>query len=585
MHQIRTVRRNSCSCPRFAGFFLWTALLSVSFHGTAVGQAPPPADLAIGNAQIWSGMHRRKPGTAEPTAVAVIGDTIVAVGNDAQIQARIGPNTKVIDAQGRRVIPGITDSHVHLVSGGFSLVRLSLRDVRSREEFVRAVEGAAKSAEEGDWVRGRGWSVESWDKPESPKKAWLDPVTGDKPAFLNRMDGHQAIVNSAALKLAGIDRNGPADPVGGEIERDPATREPTGILKESAMGLVSKFIPEPTAEARLDALLRAANHANSLGVTSAHDMSDLDDVPAFREAARLNLLTVRITAFVSVSDWPAHLDRVVKLKEETADDAWVRVAGFKGYMDGSLGSRTAYMREPFADSTPNSPYPRGQRTAFASSPTFKDDVLKADAAGLQLAVHAIGDEACHLLLDAYEAAARRDPKRRGQHRVEHTQHLLINDVTRFQTFGVVASMQPFHKADDGRYAEAALGSDRLKGSYAFRLLHEMGALVIFGSDWPVVTLNPFAGIHAAVTGRTLAGNVWMPSNSLPVTEALRCYTVNPPRAVHQDNRLGSIEEGKLADVVILQQDPLVIDPDRLAEVKVAYTIVGGKVVYRAPGEQ
>ncbi len=546
----------------------------------AVAQAPT-ADLAIGNAQIWTGMMRVKPGTAEPTALAVIGDTIVAVGTDRDIRARMGPNTRMIDAEGRRVIPGITDSHTHLVSGGFSLVRLSLRDVRNREEFIRAVEMSAKDRKDGEWVQGRGWSTESWHKPDSPNKSWLDPVTPTKPVFLNRMDGHQALVNSAALKLAGIDKSGPPDPTGGEIERDAATREPTGILKESAMGLVSKFIPKPKPEQRVEALLRAVTHANTFGVTAAHDMCDLEDVAAFREAAKLGLLTMRITAYVSVEDWAGHLDQIVKLKEETADDPWVRVVGFKGYMDGSLGSRTAYMREPFADAAPTSPYPRGQLTAFASSASFVDTVAKADAAGLQLAVHAIGDEAAHLLLDAYEQAAKRNGRRNARHRIEHAQHLLVPDLLRFQSLGVVPSMQPFHKADDGRYAEKALGPNRLKGAYAFQQLSGMGALVVFGSDWPVVTINPFAGIHAAVTAETVSGQVWLPTHSIEAAEALRFYTANPPRAVHQDKRLGTIEEGKLADLLILAHDPLTIPAERLADVKVAYTIVGGKVAYGA----
>ncbi len=542
---------------------------------------PPQVDVAIGNALIWSGATRVKPGTPEPTAIAITGDTIVATGTDAEIRTLIGPNTKVIDAQGRRVIPGITDSHTHLISGGFALTRLNLRQVDGREAFVRAVELTAKEKKEGEWILGGRWSTESWKKPETPHRSWIDPVTGEKPVFLNRMDGHQALVNSAALRLAGIDKDGPPDPTGGEIERDPVTREPTGILKDSAMGLVSKFIPEPSHEARVEALLRAVKHANSLGVTAAHDMCDLEDVAAFRDAAKFGLLTLRITAYVSTPDWTGHLDEVVKLKEETAKDPWVRVAGFKGYMDGSLGSRNAYMREPFADAASTSLYPRGQLTAFASSPSFKDTVARADAAGLQLAVHAIGDEAIHLLLDAYEEALKRNKRQGARHRVEHTQHLLIPDMPRFPSLGVVASMQPLHKADDGRYAEQALGTGRLKGSYAFRNLSSMGALVVFGSDWPVVSMDPFAGIHAAVTARTLAGDVWLPTHSVTAGEALRYYTTNPARAVGWD-RLGTIEVGKLADLLILTDDPLTIEPDRVAEVKVWRTIVGGKVVYTKP---
>jgi len=237
------------------------------------------------------------------------------------------------------------------------------------------------------------------------------------------------------------------------------------------------------------------------------------------------------------------------------------------------------MREPYNDANPTTLHPRGQLTAFASSQTFRPLVAQADAKELQMAVHAIGDEGNHLLLNAYEAAARQNDTTDRRHRIEHAQHLLVSDIPRFSKLGVVASMQPFHKADDGRYAGKAIGAERLKGSYAFRQLVDVKALVVFGSDWPVVTLNPFAGIDAAVNAKTLSGEIWLPSHSLTVEEALRAYTVSPPRAVHQESRLGTLEVGKLADIVILVDDPLTMPRERLAEVKVAQTIVGGKVVY------
>jgi len=533
------------------------------------------ADLVIVNAKVWTGS---KPSSPEPTAIAVAGDSIVAVGTDALVRTRVGDKTILIDAQWRRVIPGITDSHTHLISGGFQLARLMLRDVRSREEFIHAVQAEVKKKNKGEWVIGGRWSVESWDKPEPPNKAWLDPISPDNPVFLSRMDGHQALVNSAALKLAGINAHGPPDSVGGEIERDLKTREPTGILKESNMDLLDRFIPEPTRAERREALLRALKHANSFGVTSVHDMSQPADLDIFRQASEQNTLTVRITAYLNVEDWSARIADTVQAKELWTAPMF-RMAGFKGFMDGSLGSRTAYMREPYADATPTTLHPRGQLTAFASSQTFQQQVTLADEKDLQMAVHAIGDEGIHLLLDAYEAAARQNDSTDRRHRVEHAQHLLVSDIPRFSKLGVVASMQPFHKADDGRYAEKAIGAERLKGSYAFRQLVDAGALVVFGSDWPVVTLNPFAGIDAAVNAKTLSGEVWLPSHSLTIEEALRAYTVSPPRAIHQESRLGSLEVGKLADMVILVDDPLKMPRERLAEVKVAQTIVGGKVVF------
>ncbi len=314
----------------------------------------------------------------------------------------VGEHTKVIDAGGRRIIPGLTDAHTHIISGGISLARLGLRDVPDKAAFIRAVADDASAKPRGQWVLGGRWSVESWKKPEPPTRYWLDPVTGHTPVFLERMDGHQALVNTAALRLAGIDVHGPPDPKGGEIERDPATGEPTGILKDAAMDLVSKHIPEPDEDALYAALLRAMKHLNALGITCVHDMSDPAHLPVFARARREGTLTVRIHGFLSTSDWDADIEKV---RAFPVRDDLCRVAGFKGYMDGSLGSRNAFMREPYADAAPGAKYPRGQLTDFADPPSeFQQIVARADAAGMQLAVHAIGDEANHLLLDAYENA-------------------------------------------------------------------------------------------------------------------------------------------------------------------------------------
>ncbi len=537
------------------------------------------ADLVIVNARIWTGANNaRDHGKRPTTALAVVGDRIAAVGTDDIIRTRIGPSTEVIDARGRRVIPGITDCHTHIISGGFQLARVNLRNVQNREEFVRAVEREARGKTRDQWVLGGRWSVDSWDDPSPPNKAWLDPGTGDVPVLLNRMDGHSAIVNSAALRLAGIDRNGPDDPQGGEIERDPRTREPTGILKESAMELVSRLIPDAIPEDQYAALRRAMRHANSLGVTSINDMSGRSHLAAFRRAEQSGELTLRITAYLSVSDWASYVDRI---PDYGLNSDMLRLAGFKGFMDGSLGSRTAYMREPFSDATPEMPYPRGQLTAMADPPEeFNQLVALADSHGLHLAVHAIGDEGNHLLINAYQYALKRNRRHDARHRVEHVQHLHVSDLTRFAPLGIVASMQPFHKADDGRYAEKALGRERLAGSYAFRQLVDAGALVVFGSDWPVVTLNPFAGIDSAVNAKTLAGEVWLPSHSLTVEEALRAYTVSPARAIHRENRLGTLEVGKYADIVILSEDPLTIPQERIDQDQADCTVVGGKVVFK-----
>jgi len=563
---------------------------SISFAQSETLKPHGKANLVVFGAKVWSGTAPvdAKPGEfPEPTAIAVEGDTILAVGMDAEIQDFVGPNTKVIEAQGRRVLPGMTDSHTHIISAGFThpardgstLGPLNLREVGSKEAFIQAITASAKTKAKGQWVTGGRWSVESWKDAESPRASWIDAETGDVPVFLDRMDGHQALVNSAALKLAGIDAKGPPNPPGGEIERDPRTGAPTGILKESAMGLVERLIPPPSADEKFKALRRAVLHANSLGITSIHDMSDLGDLEVFRRAEQEGRLTLRITSYVSVSDWSVHMDEVLGWKNRTQGNMF-HVAGFKGYMDGSLGSRTAYMREPYLDAGTDALFPRGQLTAFAGSQeSFLQQVAAADRAGLQLAVHAIGDEAIHLLLGAYVAAAKKNGARDARHRVEHAQHILPADIPRFARTGVVASMQPYHKSDDGRYAEKTLGKERLRGSYAFRDLVDTGALLVFGSDWPVVTVSPWYGIDAAVNAKTLTGEVWLADHSLTVEEALRSYTVLPPRAVHQDNRLGTIEKGRWADFVLLEEDPLSIPTERLADVRVAKTIIAGEVVF------
>lgn len=570
---------------KFFTFSLLTAICSAGWFSCATTSTTKSnraihhdqyADLVIVGGRIWTGQS--DPLSDKPlTALAARDGLIIAVGTDIEMRPYTGPNTKLIDARARRIIPGITDSHTHIVGGGLQLDRLMLRDVQSKSEFIQAVADKAKTKKSGEWLLGGRWTVESWRNPQNPTREWLDPFTKNIPVFLSRMDGHSALVNTAALRIAGIDRQGPKDPKGGEIVRDPDTGQPTGILKESAMDLVGQHIPDSTPEQNYQALQRAMRHANSLGVTSVHDMSNLSHLKAYRRAEKDGSLSLRITSYLQVGDWTPYIDKV---KGYGLDSDMVRVAGFKGYMDGSLGSRTAYMHEPFSDATDDMPYPRGQLSELADpQEKFQQLVTLADSFGYQIAVHAIGDEANHQLLNAYEYTLNSNNRRDARHRTEHVQHLLVSDIKRFAELGVVASMQPYHKADDGRYAEVALGKERLAGSYAFRQLLDSGALLVFGSDWPVVTLNPFKGIDSAVNARTLAGDIWLPSHSLTVEEALRAYTVSPPKAIHRSDRLGTIEVGKYADLVILHEDPLMMNPDRLGQIKVAVTIVGGEVVY------
>jgi predicted amidohydrolase YtcJ len=562
---------------------------------TAGCQPSGPWQLVVYNAKIWTG---------DPACPAANYLTVDRSGRFAEVGTEAGPgdclekcrgaDTLCIDAGGSRLIPGLMDAHLHLVSGGLQLARINLRDVPDRAAFIAAVDARARATPAGRWILGGRWSTESWPDPTQPTKEWIDPVTPDHPVLLARMDGHGALANSAALRLAGIDRDGPPDPPGGRIDRDPATNEPTGFLRDTAIDLVAARAPDTPAQ-ELDAALRAAlQEAHRHGLTCVHSMSSWNDLQVMDRARAAGELTLRVRVYLSVADWTAFLDRA---RAFPGDDR-LHIRGFKQFMDGSLGSRTAYMMEPFADNPHDRRDWRGiLRGGVGGGPPggasgesedaymarFRERCARVVAAGFDPAVHAIGDRANYCVLNAYEEVMAGRPAGQRRYRVEHAQHLLPQDIARFARLGVVASMQPYHKADDGRYAESAIGADRCRSSYAFRSLLDAGAPLAFGSDWPVVSLNPFLGIHAAVTGRTLDGRVFMPQESLSVEEALRAYTAGGAWASGEEDRLGRIRRGGLADFVILAEDPLALPPEKLAGVGVRATYVAGRRVWPAGG--
>lgn len=566
-----------------------------------------PDELVVCNALIWTG----DPGMPSATTMIIRDGRFAYVGNEEVASSPLESKHR-LDARGARIIPGLIDSHLHLISGGLQLSRLQLREVPDRQAFIAAIAERARRTPQGAWILGGRWSTESWPDPAKPTKEWIDPVTPEHPVLLSRMDGHGALANSVALRMAGIDQHGPADPPGGQIERDPKTGEPTGILKDTAIGLVRRHVPPPSA-AELDAALAAAmREANRHGLTCVHTMSPWSDVDVLDRADHAGRLTLRTRVYVMEGNWGEYIGR----SKSHVNDEWVTVCGFKQYADGSLGSRTAYMTAPYTDKMPGAPdccglprevlqkapagsesRPSGSGHASNARAGSKLQQLCCAVAreGFSPAVHAIGDRAIHDVLDAYEAVqfsghkpqAVVDPQSpvRNPHsprpRIEHAQHLRPQEIPRFAQFGVVASMQPYHKADDGRYAEKAIGPERCKTSYAFRSLLDSGAHVAFGSDWPVVSLNPFLGIHTAVTGRTLDGKVFVPEQNIRVEEALRCYTSGAAYASGDEDRLGMIKTGYLADFVILKPDILKTPADMLDKVEVEATYVGGKCVWRA----
>jgi predicted amidohydrolase YtcJ len=523
---------------------------------------PLPADFVVENARIWT---PEKKGFARFAAVR--DGRFVYVGTpNAQW---IGKATRRWNARGRVVIPGLIDSHVHLLSGGLGLSTLQLRDASDKADFIRRVRQWASTLSAGEWVLGGRWSTESWKRIEQPTKTWIDEACGGRPAYLPRMDGHSALVNSEALRLAGITRDGPPDPPGGVIERDPATKEPTGILRESAMGLVSRLIPAPTLNQKRTALEAAIRHANRFGITAVSDIPNLEDLPVYASLAKKPDAALRLFLYPTVADFEAALP---VFRNFSIRPGWIEVRGFKAYLDGSLGSRTAYMRAPFQDNPPDRKAWRGMLREGVEDGRFLRNAKAAAAAGYQTIAHAIGDEANHLLLDALRQAY--PDLKEARCRSEHCQHLLPEDVPRFGALGVIPSMQPYHKADDGRYAESYIGAARAKSSYAFRSLLRGGAKVAFGSDWPVVSLDPFLGIEAAVTGKTLDGKAWQVQENLTVTQALTCYTVHGAYAVFQERFLGRIEPGYAADFVVLDASPF-----ENLHPKIGAVFVGGRQVF------
>jgi predicted amidohydrolase YtcJ len=528
-----------------------------------------PSSLAIINGRLWTG-NQSQPWVA---ALASRGEHIVAVGSNDEVNKLIDSKTRVIDLQGKLALPGFIDSHTHFIEAGFHLLSVDLRDAATTEEFARRIGNHVAKLPAGPWITGGDWDHERWPDGELPTKELIDCFTPEHPVFVSRLDGHMGLANSVALQFAGIS-NDTKDPPGGTIVRDPNTGEPTGILKDDAQGLVYRAIPEPSDAERDAALEASLAEAARFGVTSIQDITPWQDYDAYKRFRDARRLTVRAYARTPMSQWKRQADAVAR---EGAGDDRLRLGGLKAFMDGSLGSTTALFFEPFDDAPDTSGLmvddniPEGK---------LKQNIKDADRAGLQCSVHAIGDKANNIALDYFEEVAKENGPRDRRFRIEHAQHLIPADVSRFGKLGVIASMQPYHAIDDGRWAERRLGPIRVKSSYVFRSLLDTGAMLAFGSDWYVAPISPILGIHAAVTRQTIDGSEsWIPQEKITVEEAVRAYTVSAAYAEFGDKNKGSLEVGKLADVVVLSQDIFRIDPNEIQDTKVIHTIVGGEVVY------
>ncbi len=533
----------------------------------------PAADLIITNARVWT-VDSAKP---QAEAVAVIRDRIAAVGSSAEVNSWRGTQTQVIDAGGKLLLPGFDDAHVHFIDGGRQLENVNLRDAPTMQEFALRIRERAKNTPAGEWIVGGDWDEQRWTPPSLPAKELIDPVTPDTPVFVNRYDGHMCLANSAALRLAGVTAK-TLDPPGGTIVRD-AQGNPTGILKDAAMTYVYKAIPPLKPEQRLRAAKRAMEHAASLGVTSVQDMNPgYADVALYAQLAESGELAIRIYAAPMETGWT---DQARIGLRHAFGSALLRLGAVKGYADGSLGSTTAYFFEPYTDA----PSTRGLLSDEMQPPSeMLKRLMGADAAGLQLCTHAIGDQAISMVLDMYEQIEKTNGPRDRRLRIEHAQHVAPKDFSRFARLQVIASVQPYHAIDDGRWAERRIGPERARTTYPFRTFLDHQIRLALGTDWYVAPLDPMQTLYAAVTRATLDGkhpDGWVPEQKITAAEAVEAYTMGSAFAEFQENEKGSITPGKLADMVILGADIFRIPPAEIRNVKVQTTVLGGKVIYSA----
>ena len=545
--------------------------LSFALLALAAGPAVP-ADVVFTGGKIWT-VDATAP---QVEALAVRQGRILIAGTDAEVRAVVGPKTVVVELRGRRVIPGVYDSHVHWLGGGMQLARVELKDAADEAEFGRRLAAFDGKMPRDRWMLGGNWDHDRAFVGKLPTAATIDKYVKNRPVFLRRYDGHMAVVNTAALKLANVTAE-TKDPPGGVIERLADGKTPSGVLKDNAMDLVDQFVPEPGDDEIAEAVRASMLAAAAVGVTSVQDMEGSS--PATRRKllrvlqhlARRGELTCRLDVRWPIGGQKELSDLGI---EGNFGGDFVRVGGVKGFMDGSLGSSTAKMFDPYViDAKTSGVY-------VTEPPMMRELVTRADKAGLSVAIHAIGDEANAKLLDLFADAVKANGPRDRRFRIEHAQHLRPADYGRFKELGVIASMQPFHVADDGRWAVGRIGESRCASSYAFKSLSDAGAKVAFGSDWPVAPLDPFVGLDAAVTRRTLDGKNpggWFPEQRITVAQAVEAYTLGSAYAAHQEADRGTLSVGKFADFVVLSQD--IFAAPEIGDTKAVLTVVGGKVVF------
>lgn len=561
----------SSVAPRLRDFLVAGALVTATWAGAPARASAQPCepDVALVNGRVFTVNHDAP--WAE--AVAICGEQIAAVGTTADVRRAVGSHARIIDLQGRLVVPGFNDSHVHLLDGAKELLSVSLRDARSADEMAARVRAYTARVPKGRWLLGGYWDHESWPGQPLPTRALMDQAAPDHPVFLQRLDGHMAVANSRALALAGVTRATPV-PEGGAILKD-ASGEPTGILKDNAMGLVLRAVPPPTYDETLEAARAALAHAASLGVTTIQDLTtSADELRAYQQMRASGELPARIYA---TQERPLAEFVGAGLQTGFGDD-WLRLGGIKFFADGSMGSGTAAFFAPYADD------PSTSGLLLQSPEALQKMVLDADAAGLQVLIHAIGDRGNAVALDAIERMIHEHGARDRRPRIEHAQVVREADKRRFATLGVIASIQPSHCVDDMRWAEKRIGHERAAIAYDFKSFVDAGVHIAFGTDWFVEPLDPMIGLYAAVTRQfpdgTPAGG-WFPEERLTMAQAIEFYTLGSAYAEFAETRKGSLAPGKLADMVVLSKNVFTIPPREILATRPVMTIVGGRIVFEA----
>lgn len=539
-----------------------------------------PADTVIIHAKIYT-VNPRQP-WAE--AVAIRDDKIIAVGSDKDIATYRGSSTTVIDARGHMVLPGFIDNHVHFMGGAARLEEVSLDDAKTVGDFQKMIRDYAAQHPEKKWIQGMGWYYDIFGKSGMPDKKLVDEVVPDRPVFLRAYDGHSSIANSEALRIAGITRDTP-NPPNGTIVRDPVTGEPTGVLKESAGELVEKFIPKLTRDQQLDLLARAVHYASSLGLTRVVSCGgDAEQVELFDEIRKRGQLTVRfyMAPFAPTSGINPEFVQMVEKDRASYHDDWIDVGAVKFWLDGVIEAHTAAMLEPYA----NDPSNAGQLNF--SPDTYRQSVLELDRLGFQIFTHAIGDRAIHLALDTYEEANETNGHSDARDKIEHIEDPSAQDIPRFGKLGVIASMQPLHATPNHDILDVwavNVGPERAERAWPWHDILAGGAHLAFGSDWPVVTLNPWPGAQILLTRETPEGTPpggWHPNERITLPQAIKGYTLDGAYAARRDKTEGSIETGKLADMIVISQDLFKVAANQVGSTKAMLTMVGGKIVYQDP---